>query len=219
MTDNHDIAVIIMAKPPEAGEAKTRLAATLGDRRAIRIYDDLLENALSSVERANAARRFVYTYGDDFTATLTARGFDALADMGQYSLADKVEHAFTEAFRHVQYALMTITDDVFLTHYTLNKASAAVLAGKVVAGPTIDGGLYLIGISAAQVAIAKSLPFGRDNLCNALIKRAVSKNLPTELLETHVDIDSEEHLKKARELKNTLHTLSDLLDADPADAV
>lgn len=207
------VGIIVIAKPPEAGESKTRLAVTMGDARALRIYSRLLENALTSTERVKVARRFVYTYGDGFCLSLKARGFGILQDMGHYSLADKVEHAFSEAFADVDGAVMTITDDVFLSGHTLTKAVRFVKEGRVVLGPTLDGGLYLIGISRDQVDIVRSLPFGRDNLCNTLVARATRQKHPVSLLEMHVDIDSEEHLKRAGELGQRIYgvPLDDLL--------
>ena len=55
--------------------------------------------------------------------------------------------------------------------FTLEKAIDEVCQGKVVVGPTIDGGLYLIGLSSHQVCIARDLPFGHPTLADELLSR------------------------------------------------
>ena len=122
------VGIVLMAKPPEPGESKTRLASDVGDRVALGIYTALLGNALVAIEESSPGHRFVYSYGADFTAALPDKGFEVIADLGGGRLPEKVEHAFTECFRRVDQVLMVIADDAFMDAFTLRKALDAVVA-------------------------------------------------------------------------------------------
>ncbi len=201
MKEGVSVNIIVMAKPPTAGEAKTRLSLDIGQRKALVIYKDLLEQTLRAVESLPIANWLVYTYGEtSFTKTLLERGFDLINDMRGCRLAEKVHHAFEQSFKHAQRSIMIVSDDYLMSVATLTRAIRQLSDNRVVIGPTIDGGLYLIGISAQQMEVIKALPFGNPNLCSTFIKRATQQKYEVYVLATHIDIDSEAHLQRAKEV-------------------
>jgi radical SAM protein with 4Fe4S-binding SPASM domain len=54
-----NLAVAVVARPPVPGRVKTRLAASLGERRACEIYVRLLRETMDSLERLPACKRFL----------------------------------------------------------------------------------------------------------------------------------------------------------------
>ena len=54
-----DNAIIIFIKNPVAGKVKTRLAATIGNERALEIYLDLVAHTLETVKHIEADK-FLY---------------------------------------------------------------------------------------------------------------------------------------------------------------
>lgn len=190
------VDLILIAKPPEPGEAKTRLSLNIGDKAAISVYTRLLNGGLRAVAASLADRKTVYTYGDDrYLIKLRESGFHVAKDVEGYRLHEKVYGAFRDSLSRCTHSLMVVADDPSITNSFLNLVISKVLSDKVVIGPTVDGGLYLIGISKLHLPIVEGLPFGKPNLYETLIKRAISKTFAVEILPFHVDVDSEEAIK------------------------
>ena len=59
MTDKR--LLIIFVKNPELGKCKTRLAATVGDEKALRFYEKMLERTLEVVTPAKANKAIYYS--------------------------------------------------------------------------------------------------------------------------------------------------------------
>ncbi len=190
------IEVILMAKPPEIGEAKTRLSLEIGDKTVIKVYSSLLKERLSVIEESNAEGKTIYTYGDEnYIKELTSRGFYISRDIGDYRLQDKVYDAFRKSLNNYSHSLMIVSDDPSITTGFINFTLPKVSSGKLVISPTRDGGLYLIGISENHLPITEGLPFGKPNLCNKLIRRAINKGFSIEILPQHIDIDSADDME------------------------
>ncbi len=191
----NDVNVILMAKPPEAGEAKTRLALDVGDKVAIDVYTRLLNDRLNALQSCKAFRKTVYTYGPErYLADLTVRGLLLDSDIGDYAFQEKVYWAFHNSFAHCPHTIMIVADDPSISARFLDYVIPKVLSGHVLVGPTRDGGLYLIGISEPHLPIVKGLPFGRAHLCDTLIRRAILRTSRCEVLSQHIDVDTEDDL-------------------------
>lgn len=195
-TARKKIDIILMAKPPEIGEAKTRLSMDVGDKVAMEVYSQLLNDRLVAMSNCFSDRNSIYTYGDEkYLRKLTMRGFHVIKDLGRCKLQEKVYEAFTESLLHYSYTLMIVSDDPSLTGNFLDFVIPKVLSNSLVIGPTRDGGLYLIGISRAHLSIVEGLPFGKQDLCDSLIKRAIKNDFTIEILPKHLDVDSEEDMQ------------------------
>ena len=195
VASGNPVTVILIAKPPIPGEVKTRLAVDIGDTRAIRVYGQLLRTAESAVLACTGTRPIVYTYGDaDHLNRLRHCGFEIDLDIGDYHLSDKVYDAFLRSFTESSHTLMIVADDAMMSASLLQYAVAEVVANDVVIGPTVDGGLYLIGLSRDQLPLVHELPFGSDQLCDTLLRRAIRANARIRLLDHHIDIDTADHL-------------------------
>ncbi|MDV6278630.1 glycosyltransferase, partial [Rhodococcus erythropolis] len=80
-TSNHDdFAVLVVAKAPVPGLAKTRLAADVGDRAAAEIAAAALLDTLQVVAATPARNRIVAITGDLTDAVRGADVRDALKD-------------------------------------------------------------------------------------------------------------------------------------------
>lgn len=143
MTTN---ALIIFVRKPELGKVKTRLAATVGNTRALHIYRQLLRHTFE-VTKPVAADKFVY-YADDIEA-------DDLWSTGNYfkklqvaaDLGTKMKAAFTELFTEGYENVAIIGSDCFeLTTPIIEQAFNALAKNDVVIGPATDGGYYLLGM-------------------------------------------------------------------------
>jgi glycosyltransferase A (GT-A) superfamily protein (DUF2064 family) len=85
---------------------------------------------------------------------------------------------------------------------TLDKAFRLLDGADVVAGPTTDGGYYLVGSRTAQAALFDTQRMGTGRALDSLMASAHALGLRVALTETGYDVDEAEDLARlARELR------------------
>lgn len=144
-------AVAVFARPPIAGQVKTRLAATLGDEAALQVYRQLLLKTVQQV----AASGYPFIL---FAAAPSAELSELAAEYGgQFSvqqgsnLGEKMVRALAQLHQQYQRALLVGTDCPVLTATHLHQGFAELAHAAVVMGPAEDGGYWLLGSSDAAL--------------------------------------------------------------------
>lgn len=132
-------ALIIFTKEPLLGKVKTRLAKSIGEEEALRIYKLMLEQILGL--HVNASKLvFVEAYTDEYQ-----KYFDEVKCFVQVgeNIGQKMANAFKKTFAlGYEKALLVGGDIPLLDEQVINKAFAFEQA---VLNPSRDGGYYLIG--------------------------------------------------------------------------
>lgn len=141
-------AVIVFAKAPVAGLAKTRLAPALGAEGAAALAARMLRHALAQAAQADigpvelcgapdAAHPALVAAAAAVGATLTAQGS---GDLGL-----RMHRAFARALMRHGRALVIGTDAPSLVAAMLREAAARLLDHDAVFVPALDGGYALVG--------------------------------------------------------------------------
>jgi hypothetical protein len=189
-----------MAKYPEPGRVKTRLAAALGARAACALYRAFILDLAARLGRL--PYRVTWAYWPP-----TAR-FPALvpgvrcrpqrgADLGA-RLAHAVEDEMAEGPGPV---LVVGADAPHVSARYLAEAAAALTGGMdLVVGPAFDGGYYLIGVRAAQPGLFSGVPWSTAAVCRATLERAAGLGLRAHVLPPTFDVDHVEDLERLRDL-------------------
>lgn len=142
-------AVIVFAKAPSAGHAKTRLIPALGASGAARLAEHLLRNTL---EQALAAAigpvELCVTPDRNHPAFIAAleRLPVALTEQGEGDLGLRMARAFERVLSTQAGALLIGTDAPALDAAYLRQAAQALDAADAVFGPAADGGYTLVGL-------------------------------------------------------------------------
>jgi len=156
--------VIVLAKAPVPGEAKTRLIQNLGARGAARLHGALVERTLATVRGAglggielccspDVQHPFLAACAGRYGATLTVQ---TTGDLGGRMLA-----ALDRVIRASGPALLVGTDCPALTSAHLREAAAALTAGNdAVLGPAEDGGYVLVGLARTAPAVFERISWG-----------------------------------------------------------
>ena len=140
-------ALIVMARYPEPGRVKTRLAASIGDAAAAALYRAFLDDL-----RARLAwhRSWVFHWafepvGSPFRAELAAE--TAAFAQVEGDLGARMHGAMTRGLRGGALRVVLIGSDVpHVPLSTLEEAFRRLSAGAdLVVGPAEDGGYYMIG--------------------------------------------------------------------------
>ncbi len=151
--DPDKVAIIVMAKAPSAGLAKTRLSPALGAQGAARLAQRMLQHSLAQARAA--ALGPVWLVGtptaDDPAFELPAEHGLHLAGQGEGDLGARMARAFALVLQSpgLGAALMTGTDAPALDATLLRQAATALHEADVVFVPAHDGGYALIGLRAA----------------------------------------------------------------------
>jgi rSAM/selenodomain-associated transferase 1 len=208
MTDTQALA--IFCKTPERGFVKTRLAASVGEQKALEIYLDLLkitdeETRLfsssrylfltSAIEDSIEKMRSTLQEQDLFTASKTS----FISQQGE-DLGERMNLAFKSLLKNHESVVLIGCDLPELTSTIITQAFEALQNNDLVLGPSYDGGYYLIGLNKVQSDLFKGISWSTEKVLKQTLERAQQLSLKVQLLDRLQDIDTLEdlHLSKLK---------------------
>lgn len=167
-------ALIIFARNPVRGKVKTRLAATMGDNKALSIYQSLLEHTVQITQQLPCDRYVFYADGisknDVWPDHLYLKKNQEGNDLGQRML-----HAFDTLFQLGYQKIIIIGTDCFeLSSSILLDAFTALDEKEVVIGPSEDGGYYLLGMRQFFPFLFQEKAWSTKNADNSSVKKILS---------------------------------------------
>lgn len=186
--------LIILVKNPALGKAKTRLAATIGDNKALDIYKLLLQKTREETANLNADKIVYYSDFIDKNDLWTNEVFDkALQNSGDLGL--RIQTAFENAFNNGYQRVCIIGSDCYdLTDQHLKSAFDALHNNDGVIGPAVDGGYYLLGMSTYTPDLFRGKNWSTDTVATDTINDFQANSMPYHTLPTLNDIDTEADL-------------------------
>lgn len=193
--------VALMAKFPAMGEVKTRLAAKVGQEKALSIYKALLENAIDKCRPSQEAN---YTFGIAVTPenmlTQFKReypGLDFYSPQSGNDLGERMNNALNQILsnKNNQKAILIGADIPDLNHEIINEALIRLDDNDLVLGPTVDGGYYLVGIKISSPWLFEDVTWGGADVLATSLMRAKQNGSSCHLLQHLSDLDREEDLK------------------------
>jgi len=197
-------ALIIFQKKPESGKVKTRLAKTIGNKKAVEVYDYLLKHTHQQVARLDIAV-FVYFEREVQPEFLLKRKYyGSLQSNG--NLGNRMKNAFDEVMgKGYQSVLIIGTDCLEISPDLLRKALQALESNDLVIGPAHDGGYYLLGMNKLHPTLFEGMNWSTPTVFDDTMKAAAELGLKVEVLQRLSDIDVYEDMGK--ELKRELGIL------------
>ncbi len=195
--------IVYFVKYPEPGKVKTRLAKTLGNKEAARIYRKLAEENFRTLQKLESTSIEICVMFDppesesQIKMWLQNETCRYLAQQGA-DLGERLTHAFQSAFESgAAKALAVGSDTLNLDADILRKAVEMLATKDAVLGPAKDGGYYLIGLSRWVPFIFKNIPWSTPAVAGITLQRIKEKNLSYELLPELEDLDEAENFKTA----------------------
>ncbi len=195
--------LLLFARYPVPGEAKTRLIPAIGARNAALLHRRMAEHA------AGAARSAREAGGIAITVCCTgarARNFRAwlgedlrYAPQPEGDLGARLRQAFGAAFSGGAGGALAVGADVpDLSADLLLRAVDGLKGRDVVLGPAADGGYYLIGTNRFRPELFGNVDWGTGNVCRQT-REAIRRHGMTSLeLPTLRDVDRPEDLAGIR---------------------
>ncbi|HEV7913082.1 MAG TPA: TIGR04282 family arsenosugar biosynthesis glycosyltransferase [Albitalea sp.] len=148
-------ALIVMAKAPRPGFAKTRLLPALGADGAARLAERLLESAMATAVESRIGPVTLCCDPDATHAAfvrLAARHAITPALQGDGDLGVRMQRALSQALREHRRAVLIGTDAPGIDAAYLRDAADALIDHDAVFGPATDGGYTLVGVSGEAPA-------------------------------------------------------------------
>ncbi len=181
-------ALIIFARKPELGKAKTRLAATVGNKKALEIYFRLLTHTKLITENLPCDKYVFLTHEQDDNFW---NGFNAEIQKDE-TLGEKMQHAFSLLFKKgYENVLIIGTDCPGITTEIVADGFKKLKTQDVVIGPAEDGGYYLLGMNKLQTDLFKDISWSSERVRQQTIDKLKKQNLTHSLLPTLNDVDEE----------------------------
>src|SRR5260221_11077017 len=140
--------LLVFARLPELGQVKTRLAAAVGDERALAVYEAMLRDVLSGIGTSTATTEVEVCWAPTTAASAEtlARAFGnhVLAMQTGTTLGDRLSMAFSERFffHRTQKIIAIGVNEPRMTRAEIDHAFSLLDPCGGVFGPAYDGGAY-----------------------------------------------------------------------------
>lgn len=188
-------ALIIFIKNPVKGRVKTRLAASIGDERALAVYLQLLSLTRDAALEAQCTRLLFYSdfipAADEWAQAHFHKFVQRGADLGA-----RMKAAFAQAFESGYGPVAIIGSDCpELSPHLINSAFEQLLSNDFVLGPAHDGGYYLLGMRRFSALPFDDIKWSTDEVLSETLRRIEASSSSFTLLPVCTDVDTIEELR------------------------
>jgi uncharacterized protein len=187
-------AVIIFVKNPMLGNVKTRLSASIGNEKALAIYEKLLAHTLLSVKEIMADVFIYFSDNIDENIFEFENTFFRKVQQGN-NLGERMKNAFDEVFDLWYDNVIIIgTDCPGIDLDLLDNAFLQLDNIEVVIGPAEDGGYYLLGMKKQNPQLFDNVNWSTASVLYSTINSCKENNLAYTMLPILSDVDEEKDL-------------------------
>jgi hypothetical protein len=211
--------VILFLKSFQAGHVKTRLAARLGDRGALKVYTAMVADLLVKLQ---PLRSILVPYFDTLldpadhplnVSAMPSRGL--LKIQRGVDLGERMSSAFREVFAGgVERAVLIGSDIPQINSKLLEGYFTALRAFPMVIGPAVDGGYYLIGFQRKHFdpSFFRGIEWSTERVLEQTLDKARSLELPCHVGTELQDVDTVEDLESLLSSDLSTGSLAEVLE-------
>jgi rSAM/selenodomain-associated transferase 1 len=194
---SRDCAILIFAKAPVPGFAKTRLARQIGEEKAAALAAHMLEHTVAAAVAANVGPVQLCCAPDTahsaFQYAAQNHGV-SLVEQGEGDLGARLHRAFCCALTLYRGAIIIGTDAPGLDAAHLRQASVALQQKRAVFAPASDGGYALVGLTGPVPALFEDMAWSTSSVMASTRERLRCAGLEWIELEQVHDVDEPEDL-------------------------
>ena len=186
--------LIVFVKNIKQGKVKTRLAASIGNKEAVMVYNQLIDITEAATVKLSVDRAIYYSdFLDESRWLSDAKMVQTGSDLGQ-----RMKNAFADGFDGGYEQIVLIGSDLpDISVEIINEAFTKLEKQEVVFGPANDGGYYLVGLTKPQASIFVNKPWSQPNLLALTLDELDKQKVGYALLNTYNDVDTFEDLKNS----------------------
>lgn len=200
------VTVLVVAKAPVAGQAKTRLGIAVGDRAAADIAAAALLDTLDAVAAAPVLARVVALIGDLDAASGAAEirdrldGFTVVSQRGE-GFADRLANAHADAALAAgDYPVLQIgMDTPQVSAELLGHCARRLLDAPAVLGLARDGGWWALGVGSPGMAdVLRSVPMSQSNTGELTWRALRNRGVDVQIIDELADVDTIDDIEVVR---------------------
>ncbi|MBF0256325.1 MAG: TIGR04282 family arsenosugar biosynthesis glycosyltransferase [Gammaproteobacteria bacterium] len=193
---NRSEVLLLFAKAPLPGQAKTRLIPALGAEGAAALQQRLLRRSLLMASGCGADLQLWCSPDTDHSAFVEARQAHELVCHAQRGkdLGQRMAHAMDQALRQYRKAVLIGTDCPGLSVADVRQAFDLLQDHAAVIGPAADGGYYLIGLHHFEASLFQGIDWGSERVLDQSCQRLRQAGMDYGTLTTRRDLDRPEDL-------------------------
>ena len=179
-------ALLVIAKAPVPGRAKTRLTPPCTPEQAAALAGAALADTLAAVAAAGGAGRRRVLVLDGEPGDWIPEGFEVIAQRGA-GLAERLANAFADAGAP---SVLVGMDTPQLTPAALEQALRVLEDADAVFGAAADGGYWLIGLRAADPRVFEGVPMSTEQTGACQLARLRELGLRVAEVAPMLDVDT-----------------------------
>ena len=197
------MGLIVFAREPLPGKVKTRLAASLGDDLATRVYEGMLQDVLQTTRQLDGVETVVFWASPEESLLMLAQRYRCTSRVQhQGDLGERMQSAFEAMFTDGYDACCIIgsdTPDLPLAYLVEAYRLLEMRHADVVFGPSRDGGYYLLGLHQVSAPLFTNITWSSSHVLEQSQAAAQKAGLSTALLPEWQDIDTINDLRDFQE--------------------
>jgi rSAM/selenodomain-associated transferase 1 len=183
-------ALAVFLKAPRHGTVKTRLAAEIGARHALRLYRLMAARTLAAAREAGLEASVWFTPADAGAEMRRWLGEGCvLRPQASGDLGARLAAA-AQSVEPGRGWIVVGGDCPALGAALLREAGAIVSGGELVLGPTLDGGYYLLGARAPLPDLFTGMPWSTSRVLEETRARLARLGLSWQELPVLRDVDT-----------------------------
>jgi len=190
-----ETALVIMARYPQLGTTKTRLAHAIGPEEAIRLYQAFLIDLAHKFAGREYDLHWAYTPAEvdyqAFIATLAPSLAECMCSFPQQGadLGARLHYVFQwTRKRGFRRTIVIGSDSPHIRLETVARAERALDEADIVLGPADDGGYYLIAMRQPY-DVFSGIPMSTSMVTHMTMEMAQRQGLNVQLIEPLFDVD------------------------------
>jgi len=186
-------AVGLFAKPPKPGGVKTRLVPPLTPEEAAQLYAAFLGDLADMLDGDPVWDWIAYSPDPEALRATWPHGAPlprAWRRQTEGDLGGRMGAALEELLAEGRpSALLLGSDHPTLSRDMIAKAFHALETTEVVLGPSLDGGLYLVGWARSHPELMQDVPWSTERVLETVVARARAHGVRVALLAPWYDVD------------------------------
>ncbi len=195
-----DAEILVMARAPISGEAKTRLIPALGKEGAAALHAALVERLLTELCEAGVAPITLCCTPETshcFFQHCQRRFGVSLQQQQGAGLGERLHHALSHSLQQHRYAVVIGCDIPLLDANDINSAICALIEGEDAAiTPTEDGGYALMALKRSVPELFAGVSWGGGGVMEETRERLASLGWHWRELRRLWDLDLPEDLPR-----------------------
>ena len=190
--------IIVFAKAPQSGFAKTRLIPLLGAEAAAKLAQQMLSNTLFNALAAGIGT--VELCSTPKIDNIAWQGITLpvgleITDQGEGDLGARLARATERAIENTGFVLLIGTDCVEMSPTLLREAAQSLHGHDAVIHCTADGGYALLGLKRYSAVLFSDMPWSTDAVASTTITRIGQLGWSLHVGQLLHDVDTPQDLK------------------------